>query len=120
MHKTEYGEQRDESERLITDEAQGEREERPEVQRFAGKRIHQEACERPAGERADGVERNDDARRRVVRLEFFDDEHREDWQQLVETEEQQKIRCRASREVACPKCWLLGCIRHINYPGDQR
>lgn len=31
VHKTQYGKQRDEPERLVTDEAQGKREERPEV-----------------------------------------------------------------------------------------
>lgn len=55
VHKTQYGEQRDEPERLVADEAQGEREERPEVQRLAGERIHEEAREGPAGERTDGV-----------------------------------------------------------------
>ena len=78
VHKTQYGEQRDEPERLVADEAQGECEERPEVQRLAGKRIYEESCEGPAGERTDGVERNDDARSRVVCLELLDDEHRED------------------------------------------
>ena len=78
VHKTQYGKQRDEPERLVTDEAQGKREEGPEVQRLAAEGIHQEAREGPAGERTDGVERNDDACSRVVCLELLDDEHRED------------------------------------------
>ena len=40
--------------------------------------------------------------------------------ELVETEEQQEVRGGDRHEVACPECWLLGCIRHIKYPGGQR
>lgn len=120
MHKTQYRKEWDEPERLVTDEAQGEREEGPEVQGLAAERIYEEAREGPAGERADGVERDDDARGRVVGLKLLDDEHREDGQQLVEAEEQQEVRRRAGREVPCPEGWLLSCIRHIEYPGGQR
>ena len=120
MHKTQYRKQRDKPERLVTDEAEREREESPEVERLAAERIDQEAGEGPAGERTDGVERNDDARGRVVGLELLDDEHREDGQQLVKAEEQQKVRRRARREVPCPESWFCGSIRHIKYPGAQR
>lgn len=78
MHKTEHRKERDEPERLVADKAQGEREEGPEVQRLAAEGIYEEAREGPTGECADGVERNDDARSRVVCLELLDDEHRED------------------------------------------
>lgn len=120
MHKTQYRKERDEPERLVTDEAQGEREEGPEVQGLAAEGIDQKPGEGPAGERADGIERNDDAGSRVVGLELLDDEHREDGQQLVETEEQQEVRRGARREVPRPEGWFCGSIRHIKYPGAQR
>lgn len=120
MHKTEHREERDEPERLVADKAQGEREECPEVQRLAAEGIYEEAREGPAGERADGVERDDDACGRVVGLELLDDEHREDGQQLVETEEQQKIRRGAGREVPRPEGRFCVSVRHVKYPGGQR
>ena len=120
MHKAQYRKERDKPERLVTDEAQGECEEGPEVQGLAAEGIDQEACEGPAGERADGIERNHDAGGRVVGLELLDDEHRENRQQLVETEEQQKVRRGARREVPRPESWFCGSIRHIKYPGAQR
>ena len=118
--KAHCGKNRQKGHRLVAQETCGKREERPEVQRLAGKRIHEETREGPAGECPDGVERDDEPCSCVVGLELLDDVQREDRQQLVETEEQQKICCRASREVACPECWFLCCIRHIKYPGGQR
>ena len=120
MHKAQYCKERDEPERLVADKAECEGEERPKIERLAAERIDQESGEGPAGECADGIERNDDARGRVIRMEFFDDEQREDRQQLVEAEEQQEVRCGASRKVPRPQGRLLCVVRHIKYPGDQR
>ena len=105
---------------LVAQEARGEREERPEVKRLAAEGIHEESGEGPAGERTDGIERDDKTCSRIVRRELLDDVQREDRQQLVETEEQQKVRGGDRHEVACPECWFLCCIRHIKYPGGQR
>ena len=120
VHKAQYRKERDEPERLVADKAESEGEERPKIERLAAESIDQESGEGPAGERTDGIERNDDARGRVIRMEFFDDEQREDRQQLVEAEEQQEVRCGASRKVPRPQGRLLCVVRHIKYPGDQR
>lgn len=73
VRKTYGGKYRQKGHRLVAQETCGKREERPEVQRLAGKRIYEESGEGPAGERADGVERDDEACGRVVGRELLDD-----------------------------------------------
>ncbi len=58
---------------LVAQKARGKREECPEVQRLAAEGVHEESGEGPAGERADGVERDDEACGRVVGRELLDD-----------------------------------------------
>lgn len=114
------GKNRQKGHRLVAQETCGKREERPEVKRLAGERIHEETREGPAGESPDGVERDDEPSGCVVGLELLDNVERQNRQQLVETEEQQEVRGGDRDEVACPESWFLCCIRHIKYPGDQR
>ena len=92
---------------LVAQEACGEREECPEIQGLAAEGIHEESCEGPAGECSDGIERDDEPCGRVVGLELLDDVKREDRQQLVETEEQQKVRGGDRHEIARPQCGFL-------------
>lgn len=118
--KAHCGKYRQEGHRLVAQKACGKREERPEVQRLAGKRIHEETREGPAGECPDGVERDDEPRGGVVGLELLDNVERENREQLVKAEKQQEVRGGDRHEVACPECGFLSCIRHIKYPGGQR
>ena len=86
------GQNRQKSDDLVTDKADRECKERPEVERLAAERIDEEAREGAAGESADGVKRNDDARSCVVCLEFVDDIQRKNRQQLVKTKKQEKLK----------------------------
>ena len=87
MRKTDNGKDGDDTYRLVPDKAGRECKECPEVERLAAERVDQESGKGPAGERSDGVERDDNACRCIVCLEFFDDVERKNRQQLVKTEE---------------------------------
>lgn len=87
VRKTDNGKDGDDTYRLVPDKAGRECKECPEVERLAAERVDQESGKGPAGECADGVERNDNACRCIVCLEFFDDVERKNRQQLVKTEE---------------------------------
>ncbi len=114
------GKNRQKSDDLVTDEADRECKERPEVERLAAERIDEETREGAAGERTDGVKRNDNARGCVVCLEFVDDIEREDWQQLVKAKEQEKVRGGDRHERACPKCRFLVSCCHNQIPHRKR
>ena len=74
MCKSYYCENRQKSDSLVTDKAKRKREERPEVKRLAAERIDKEPSKRAASESANRIKRNDNARSRIVRLKFVDDE----------------------------------------------
>ena len=121
MGKTHNGQNRQKPDDLVTDKADRECKERPEVERLSAERIDEEAREGAAGESADGVKRNDDARSCVVCLEFVDDIQRKDWQQLVKAKEQEKIRGGDRHERACPKCrFLVRCCHNQIPQGKDR
>ena len=114
------GKNRQKSDDLVTDEADRECKERPEVERLSAERIDEETREGAAGECTDGVKRNDNARGCVVCLELVDDIEREDWQQLVKAKEQEKVRGGDRHERACPKCRFLVSCCHNQIPHRKR
>ena len=119
--KTHNGQNRQKSDDLVADKADGKCKERPEVERLSAERIDEEACEGAAGECADGVKRNDDTRSRIVRLELVDDIQRKNRQQLVKTKKQEKIRGGDRHERACPKCrFLVRCCHNQIPQGKDR
>ena len=89
--------------RLIAQKARGKGEERPKVERLTAEGIHQKSGEGPAGQCPDGVKRDDETCGGVVGLEFFDNVEGQNRQQLVKTEEQQKVRGGHRHEVPGPK-----------------
>ena len=119
MGKTHDGQNRQKPDDLVTDKADRECKERPEVERLSAKRIDEEACEGAAGESTDGVKRNDDTRGRVVGLEFFDDVQWKNRQQLVKAKEQEKIRGGDRHECARPKCRFLVRCCHNQIPQSK-
>lgn len=77
VQKADHGKNHDDADRLVAHKAGRECEECPEIQGLAAQGVHQESGEGPAGQRANRIKRNDDARRRIVGLEFVDNVERE-------------------------------------------